>query len=138
MNGWLLDTNVLSELRRPRPDDRVRAWAASAPAPRLFLSVIVVGEIRKGIERVTRRDPAQAQSLETWLTGLLTAFAGRIVPVDLAVADRWGRIEAARPTPGADALLAATAIVHDLTFVTRNVRDVEGTGARLLNPWEVA
>lgn len=136
MTGWLLDTNVLSELRRSRPDERVVAWITSTPADDLFVSALVVGEIRKGIARIAGRDPDQAAGLEAWLEGLRSGFAGRVLPVDAEVADRWGRIEAARPTPGADGLMAATAIVHDLTFVTRNVRDVQDTGARLLNPWD--
>jgi toxin FitB len=135
VTGYLLDTNVVSELRRTRADAAVVAWHASITAEPAFLSVLVVGEIRRGITRLAERDPAQAGRLDAWLVQLETAFADRVLPVDGRVADIWGRMDPAQPVPVVDGLMAATAIVYDLTFVTRNVQDVVSTGARVLNPW---
>lgn len=135
MNGYLLDTNVVSELRRPRPRPSVVAWFDPIPQEQAFISALVVGEIRKGIALLQRRDVEQATRFAAWLAELQSGFADRVLSVDAAVADRWGRIEAARPVPIVDGLMAATAIVHDLTFVTRNVADVADTGARTLDPW---
>lgn len=136
MNGYLLDTNVVSELRRRRRSEAVVNWYATTVGEPMFLSALVVGEIRNGIDRLAPRDPDQARILDAWLTELRTGFAGRVLPIDADVAECWGRLEARRSLPVEDGLMAATAIVHDLTFVTRNVADVAGTGVRLLNPWE--
>jgi len=133
---YLLDTNVLSEVRRPRGADAVREWFDSVPSNELFISVLVVGEIRVGIERLRRRDPPQSAVYEQWLGELLRDFAKRVIAVDLAVAERWGRIHAAGGSPTIDGLMAASAMVHGLVFVTRNVAHVARTGVRLLNPWE--
>lgn len=134
--SWLLDTNVLSELRKgSRGDPGVVRWAAGRRDD-AWLSVLTVGEIRRGIELVRRRDAVGARNLDVWLEGLLGAFESRILPVDARVAEVWGRLNVPDPLPTVDALLAATALVHDLTFVTRNVKDVAGTGVRLLNPFE--
>jgi predicted nucleic acid-binding protein len=134
--SYLLDTNVLSELRKgPRCDARVGAWFSSVAEEDLWLSVLVVGEIRRGIEAVKRRDPRKAGSLERWLTRLARDHGDRILPVDRAVAEEWGRLGAVRSISVIDALLAATARVHGLTLATRNLRDVEWTGASCVNPF---
>ncbi len=133
--SWLVDTNVLSELRKgERANAGVRAWFAAARADELYTSVLVLGELRRGIESLRRRDPTAAAALEQWRGRLAEGFADRILPVDAAVADRWGALNVPDPVPTVDGLLAATALVHDLVLVTRNVRDVAGTGARLLDP----
>ena len=132
--AFLLDTNIISEVRKPRPDARVTAWLASVEGDDLFLSVLVVGEIGQGIERLRRRDPRRAAAYAGWLVELRTAYADRIVPVDLAAADEWGRLNSVTRLPVVDGLLAATAKVRGWTLVTRNTRDVAGTGVRLLDP----
>lgn len=133
--SWLLDTNVLSELRKgERAHDGVRGWFAAAKDDDLYTSVLVLGEIRRGIESIRRRDEASAIALEQWLRRLTDTFADRVLTVDAAIAERWGRLNVPDPIPTVDGLLAATALVHDLTLVTRNTRDVERTGVRLLDP----
>jgi toxin FitB len=134
--AFLLDTNVISEGRKPAPDPNVRAWLASIPDGDLYLSVLVVGEIRQGIERLRRRDPVQAVPYETWLSALLHGFADRLVPVTAEVCDEWGRLNVPDPLPVIDGLMAATAKVRDWTFVTRNVADLRRTDVRLLNPFD--
>jgi predicted nucleic acid-binding protein len=134
--GFLLDTNVISEARRKRPDANVEAWLTTAPEAELYVSVLVVGEIRQGIEWLRRRDRTQAVVFETWLSALLDGYADRIVPVTADVAEEWGRMNVPDPLPVIDGLMAATAKVHGWTFVTRNVADLAGCGARLLNPFE--
>ena len=139
MNGFLLDTNVVSELTRPRPDARVAAWMNSADEEQLFLSVLTLGEIRKGITSLA--DPARRGRLEVWLArGLVARFEGRILGIDQVVADRWGQLGGTLALRGTalaviDGLLAATALQHNLTLVTRNTRDVALTGAMVFNPW---
>jgi predicted nucleic acid-binding protein len=133
--SYLLDTNVVSEFRRKAPDAGASAWVASVKSGELYLSALVVGEIRQGIERLALRDPAQAAPLDSWSQRLVTTYADRIVPVTLEIAETWGRLNAGSPLPVVDGLLAATALVHDWTFVTRNGADVERTGVRLLNPF---
>jgi toxin FitB len=136
MSGFLLDTNILSELRKGnRCHAGVKKWFAETAAEDLFLSVLVLGEIRQGIERIRPRDQPQAGALERWLGRISTGFSDRLLPVDERVADRWGRLGARQPVPVIDALLAATALVHDLTLVTRDVTSVAHTGVRLLNPF---
>ena len=134
---FLLDTNVVSESRRSRRGNPgVDAWLDGVTVTDLSISALTIGEIRKGIMLVTSRgDYTQAANLDAWLQGILTTFADRILPVDAAVADTWGRMHAIRNVPVVDGLLAATAIVHDLTLVTRNVSHVRGLGADLLNPF---
>ena len=135
--GYLIDTNVLSELRRKQPDERVVAWMLDRPRQALFLSVLTLGEIRKGIERLD--DLARRQRLLDWLeVELPHYFVGRILSIDAHTADRWGRLmsSAGRPLPAIDGLLAATALQHDLTLVTRNTRDFAGLEVQLINPWE--
>jgi predicted nucleic acid-binding protein len=133
--SFLLDTNVVSEIRKNRPDQGVAAWFASVSADRLYLSVLVVGEIRQGIERLARRDQAQARLFEHWLSQLVDSYDDRIVPITVRVAEVWGRLNVPDPVPVVDGLMAATALVHDWTLVTRNVDDVGSTGVRLLNPF---
>ena len=138
--SYLIDTNVLSELRRKQPDAHVIAWFAGRAAQSLFLSVLTLGEIRKGIERQddSHADAAYRQSLGDWLEQELpTFFLGRLLRVDAGVADRWGRLQAlaGRPLPAIDSLLAATALHHNLALVTRNVKDFADMGVDLINPW---
>lgn len=135
--SWLIDTNVLSELRRKAPDGHVVRWVSQQPANTLYLSVLTLGEIRKGVEALA--DVKRRETLIDWLEIDLPAyFAGRILPVVSAVADRWGRLQAqaGRPVPAIDSLLAATAAHHGMTLVTRNVRDFDGLPVPLLNPWQ--
>jgi toxin FitB len=133
--AFLLDTNIISEARKQSPDSKVRIWLASVPEPELYLSVLVVGEVRQGIERLRRRDPAQAAPYESWLSSLLHGFTDRLVPVTVEVCEEWGRLNVADPLPVVDGLMAATAKVRDWTFVTRDVGDLVRTGVRLLNPF---
>ena len=133
--SFLLDTNVVSEIQKKAPDRGVATWFASVPADKLFLSVLVVGEIRQGIARLARRDPAQAESFEHWLSRLTDGYGDRIVPITVRIAEAWGRLNVPDPVPVVDGLLAATALVHDWTLVTRNVNDVTSTGVRLLDPF---
>ena len=134
--SYLIDTNVLSELRRKAPDPGVVTWFSQRPPTTLHLSVLTLGEIRKGIEGVG--DEVRKQTLIDWLeTDLPTFFTGRILDVNGAVADRWGRLVAAagRPLPTIDSLLAATALEHDLVLVTRNTKDFAGLPVEVFNPW---
>ena len=135
--SYLIDTNVLSELKRSQPDVNVARWFSERPARSLYLSVLSLGEIRKGVDRLA--DSKRRALLSDWLeTELPAFFAGRILPVDLAVADSWGRLLASanRPMPAIDSLLAATALQHHLTLVTRNTKDFADWGLPLINPWE--
>ena len=134
--NYLIDTNIISEVRKgDRCDRRVAAWYASIADEDLFLSTLVLGEIRKGVELARMRDPDKASALERWLGQVRAAFGGRVLGIDNAVADQWGRISAIRALPVVDGLLAATAITNGLTLVTRNDRDVAGLGAAVLNPF---
>lgn len=135
--SYLLDTNVLSELRKgSRCNTHVAVWFAPVPDDEMYLSVLVIGEIRRGIERLRSRDPQAAASLEGWLRQVITGHRGRILAVDHMVAEEWGRLTAVRPLSTVDSLLAATATVHGLTLVTRNVTDIAATGVAYLNPFE--
>ena len=134
--SYLLDTNVISELRKgERADANVTAWFADVADEEIFLSVLTIGEIRRGIESVRRRDPDSAASLDRWLASLREAHGARVLPVDLVIAEEWGRMNVPVPLPVVDGLLAATARVLGLTLATRNVADVEGTGVELFNPF---
>jgi toxin FitB len=133
--SFLLDTDVVSEIRKKAPDRGVATWFASVPADKLFLSVLVVGEIRQGIARLVRRDLAQAEIFERWLSQLVDGYGDRIVPITVRIAEAWGRLNVPDPVPVVDGLLAATALVHEWTLVTRNVNDVASTGVRLLDPF---
>jgi predicted nucleic acid-binding protein len=132
----LLDTNVVSELRKGRrADTRVVEWFAGIADEEIHLSVLVVGELRRGIERLRGRDARQAGALEAWLREVVRTHAERILPVDSRVAEQWGRLAARRSASTIDTLMAATAQVFDLTLVTRNVKDVAWTGVSWLNPF---
>lgn len=136
---FLLDTNVVSELRKApsgRADPRVLAWIRQTPTETTFLSTISLLELEIGVLRAERKDPRQGRSLRQWLTlQLLPAFANRILPFDSAAALRCAALHVPDPRPDRDAMIAATALAHGLTVVTRNVADFTQTGVRLLNPW---
>lgn len=140
MAGFLLDTNVISELMKPRPSRRVIAWVESTAEPLMYLSVITIGEVRKGIDLLGDGDPRRA-ALQSWLDrDVRIRFAGRLLAFDDGVAERWGQLEAfakkRRLTlPTIDAQLAATALHHGLTLVTRNTADIAPTGVPLFDPW---
>ena len=138
---YLLDTNVISELRKAKSgkaDKNVVSWANSVSATRLFLSVITILELETGILLVERRDPAQGAMLRSWLNAhVLPAFSERILAVDTAVAQCCARLHVPDPRSDRDALIAATALVHGMTVVTRNVNDFEPTGVEILNPWKL-
>lgn len=134
--SFLLDTNVVSELRKRRTDRKVRTWFAGVTGRDLFLSVLVLGEIRQGIERLRQRDPVAADVLDEWLSELQRDYSDRVLPVTAAIADRWGELNVPDPLPTVGALLAATALVHGMVLVTRNVSDVRSTGVAVLNPFD--
>jgi predicted nucleic acid-binding protein len=140
--NYLLDTCVISEGTRPRPDRRVSAWQASMPQERMFLSVLTLGEIQKGISRLN--DATRASRLKQWLdVDVRKRFAGRVLPLDEETLLAWGDLTGAaerrgRPLPVTDGLLAATALVHHLTFVTRDALDLSAAGIKVLDPWKTA
>lgn len=133
---YLLDTNVLSEIRKRKPAVGVTEWIAATPPDRMHISVLTLGEIEQGIAKSrSRGDREQAAALERWLQDVETGFKDRILPVSLPVATAWGRQPQNQPLPPVDALIAATAQVHGLTMVTRNVKDFEPAGIPVLNPF---
>lgn len=140
MSGYLLDTNVLSETIKPQANAKVLAWLEASDEQLFHISVLTLGEIRNGIDSAPL--PARRTALESWLSrDLVIRFAGRILGVNQEIADRWGRITAiasmaGRPVPAIDSLLAATALHHNLTLVTRNAKHASATGAPFFNPWE--
>jgi predicted nucleic acid-binding protein len=134
---YLLDTNTLSELRKNKPNPAVARWFEDNDNAGFYVSALVIGEIRNGIERLRDRDAARARALESWLSGVHDEYVDRILPVTAEVADLWGRLNVPpKPPPLVDGLMAATALVHGLTFVTRNVAGVGRTGARVVNPFD--
>ena len=134
--SFLLDTNVVSELAKPRPNSKVIAWLGSVPSTDLFLSVITLGEIRKGIEKKRAAGPRDATRLEAWLTTLVLHYHSRVLSFDLDTSDRWGRVMALHPgVPVEDSQLVATALQHRLTFATRNVRHIAETGVAFIDPF---
>ena len=137
--SYLVDTNVLSELRkRDRANPHVVDWFRKRKSDELFLSVLTLGELRRGVERIRRRDPISAASIDTWMRRIQDEFRHRIIEVDQAIAERWGRMGAPDPIPAIDGLIAATALERGLVVVTRNIRHVERTGARHHDPFSVA
>jgi predicted nucleic acid-binding protein len=134
--NYLIDTNALSELKKRKPHPGVAHWFAERPAATLYLSVLTLGELRKGIEAMAEGE--RKQSYLDWLENDVPAyFSGRIIPIDTRIADCWGRLcaSAGRTLPAIDSLLAATAMSHDLTMVTRNVIDFKLSSLRVINPW---
>ena len=142
MNGFLLDTNCISEVVRPKPDARVVEWLDAANEETLYLSVLTLGEIRKGLAKLAQS--RQRTRLEKWLDiDLQARFSGRIVPIDVGIADQWGRLAAeaksrGKALPVIDGLLAATALHLNLTMVSRSPRDFAETHVNVLNPWDAA
>lgn len=139
MSGYLIDTNVVSELRKgSRGSSAVRAWAEALAADEIYLSVITLAEIRKGIARLESRDADQASKLERWRHHLEQEYSRfeRLLPIDAPVAKKWGDLQGVRPVPVIDCLLAATAAIHNLTFATRNTADIAGLGIAVVNPFE--
>jgi hypothetical protein len=134
--GYLLDTNVLSETRRKKADSGVISFLESAEPTSLYMSVLTIGEFRKGVIAKKREDSDAAARLSSWIDGLELSFADRIIGIDVAIAKLWGEWSGERPRSVVDTLLAATAVVHDFTLVTRNVRDIADLPVKTLNPWE--
>jgi predicted nucleic acid-binding protein len=133
---YLVDTNVISELRKgKRADAAVRSWFASIEDEEIFLSVLTIGELRQGVERIRRRDPDAAVRLDSWLARVVETHRDRLVPVDRLAAEEWGRMNVPDPVPVVDGLLAATAKAAGMTLVTRNVADVDRTGVDYLDPF---
>ena len=135
--SFLIDTNVISELRKgSRCDPSVTSWFEAIHPGEIFLSVLSIGEIRRGIELIRRRDPSTSEALEVWLEALVRDHGDRIIPIDREIASEWGKLNVPAPLPVIDSLLAATAKVHGLTLATRNIRDIERTGVKCLNPFK--
>ena len=132
---YLLDTNILSETRKKQADERVMSFLSDAEPSALFVSVLSLGELRKGVALKTRSDADAAKRLGAWVDGLEFSFGERILGIDAAIARQWGELSAQRSRPVVDTLLAATALVHKLTLVTRNINDVHDLGVKLLDPW---
>lgn len=136
MSKFLLDTNVVSELRkRDRAESQVRTWFDEHRDAEFWLSVLVVAELRRGVELIRRRDVPAATTLMAWLESTISDYEDRILPVTLAIGQRWALLSVPDPVPVIDGLMAATAVEHDLTLVTRNVDDVKRTGADFVNPF---
>jgi toxin FitB len=135
---YLLDTNVISAVRKNDRFSVVMRWYGTTKPSDLYVSALVFGELSKGITILSRRDPVAAQSLRAWSDGLYAHYENRILPVDADVAERWGRMMARRTLPILDGLMAATAAAHNMIFVTRNLRDVADVGVQTLSPWDFA
>ncbi len=133
---FLMDTDAVSALRRPERNPDPTRWLEAQQASDVYLSVITMGEIERGIAQQTRQDPDFARDLTQWYQRILSSFADRILPVDVAVASRWGRLSASIGNESVDLLIAATAIVHGFSVVTRNVRHFEPTGVQVINPFD--
>lgn len=137
-SGYLLDTNVISETRKARADRGVMAFLSAADPAALFASVLTIGELRKGVEAKRRSDAGIAERLGAWVDGIETTFADRLLAVDTTIARRWGELSAGKTLPVIDTLIAATAIHHGLTLVSRNTRDFASTGVAIFDPWQGA
>ncbi len=133
---YLIDTVVLSELRKPKRDVRLASWIKKQRTGDLYLSVVTVGEIERGIVLQRTRDPGFATALASWLDRVLALYAERVLPFDLPIARRWGQLSAALGNDSADLMISATALEHGLTVVTRNVLDFKPTGVAVFNPFE--
>jgi predicted nucleic acid-binding protein len=133
---YLLDTNVVSELRKREPDPHVLAWYGTVTSAEIFVSVLTIGEIRLGIERLRRKNSARADLLEQWLRGLHAVYGDHIINVDADVAEEWGRLNVPDPLPVIDGLLAASAKIRGWTLATRNTTDVARSGVALFNPFD--
>jgi toxin FitB len=140
MSGYLLDTNILSEIRKgaQRSQPQLWKWWLGMRDAELFLSVMTLGEIRKGIDRLAARDRAQTLVLERWFEEVKGTFLDRVIEVTPGIAECWGRLQAMRSLPVVDALIAASAFQHNLTLVTRNEADFSGLGIRVINPFQTA
>ncbi len=135
--SYLLDTNIISETTRPQPNEQVIAWLKQIPEEAIFVSVLTLGEIRKGVEMLT--DRKKKEKLRIWLDYEVPIwFERRVLTVDLSIAEQWGKLlaELGRPVPAIDSLLAATALHHGLRLVTRNVKDFDYPGLEIINPWQ--
>ncbi len=133
---YLLDTNILSETRKKQADERVTSFLAATEPSTLYISVLTLGELRKGVALKKRSDKDAAKKIAAWVDGLEFSFSDRILGIDAVTASLWGELSAQRPRPVIDTLLAATAIVHELMLVTRNTKDVQDIDLKLLNPWK--
>lgn len=136
--GYLIDSNVLSELRKPKRAEHVASWFRRVPASDMFTSVLVMAELRRGSQLLRRRDPASAERLEVWISDLWRAFEERVLLITPDIANRWADLMVPDPIAVIDGLLAATALVHDLTLVTRNTKDVARTGVKVFDPFSLA
>lgn len=134
--GYLLDTNVISEIRKSRPNPLVQEFLSQTRPARVFISVLTFGELRRGAEKPRSKDPAWADELHQWVDSIESTYESRILPVDLRIARIWGELTIARSRPIIDTLIAATAIAHELALVTRNVIDVREIPVRVINPWD--
>lgn len=134
--SYVLDTNIVSEMTKRLRNPSVQAWLDTVTGPNLYLGVLAFGEIRKGVELLRRRDPLQAGGYESWLNRLQREFRTRVLPITAAVAEEWGRMQATRPLPIVDGLIAATARAHDRILVTRNVKDFAGLDMKTINPFD--
>jgi toxin FitB len=133
--AFLVDTNVITEARRKRPEPKVVAFMQSVRPERLFVSVLTLGELRKGAEMRARKDRSQGADIHRWIDEVESEFGKRALPINQSIARLWGELASVRPRPVVDTLIAATAIIHGLTLLTRNIPDIADTGVVTINPW---